>query len=189
MIDPTAFAMPFGGLPVPEPLLALLRFQNAQGDPPYSSALRLRVFERSPLAHGWSADPDFLSRLIPFAQAGGSNSIYALWQPDPSHALAPDRWPVAAFGDEGGEWIVARDARELLRLSSCDLAPRIDFDRIHYDRSELHHRKSAGIDAYVEWLKQNQQLAPMDDPDPILKAAQLQWQHDFERWIHRFLQG
>ncbi|MDH0863539.1 hypothetical protein [Mitsuaria sp. GD03876] len=189
MIDPTDYAAVFGGLPVPAPLQALMRFQNERGDEPYSSALRLARCDRAGLARGWCSDQEFLSRLIPIARAGASASFYALWDPDPSREPAPERWPVVAFGEEGGEWVVARDVRELLRLSSCDLAPRIDFDRVHYDRSEHHHRKSAGLEAYVDWLRVQQQLAPVEDADPILKAAQLQWQSDFEAWIHRFLQG
>ena len=189
MIDPTAFAAPFGGLPVPEALLALLRFQNEAGHGNYSAALTLTADDHSGLEHGWSDDPAFLSRLIPFARASASGSFYALWNPDPTQAPMPDRWPVVAFGDEGGEWIVARDVRELLRVSSCDVEPRIDFDRIHFFRSEHHHRQSDGIDAYIAWLREQLQLAPVDDPEEILKAAQREWQADFETWIHGFLQG
>lgn len=189
MIDPTAFAAPFGGLQVPEALLALLRFQNDVGYGNYSAALTLTDDDHSGLEHGWSGDPAFLSRLIPFARASASGSFYALWNPDPSQTPMPDRWPVVAFGDEGGEWIVARDVRELLRVSSCDVEPRIDFDRIHFFRSEHHYRKSDGLDAYLNWLREQLQLAPVDDPEEILKAAQREWQGDFETWLHGFLQG
>nr|WP_297529881.1 hypothetical protein [uncultured Roseateles sp.] len=189
MIDPTDFAAPFGDLPVPESLLALLRFQNDIGYGNYSAALTLTDDDHDGLRYGWSEDPAFLSRLIPFARATASGSFYALWNPDPSQPPMPDRWPVVAFGDEGGEWIVARDVRELLRVSTCDAEPRIDFDRIHYFRSEHHYRKSDGLDAYIEWLRVQLQLAPVDDPEPILAAAQREWQDDFERWIEPFLQG
>lgn len=189
MIDPTQFAAAFGGLPVPVSLLALLRFQNERDRVRYSAALTLSLDGHDALERDWSAESAFLSRLIPFARVGPLGSIYALWNPDPSQPPLPDRWPVVAFGDEGGEWIVARDVRELLRVSSCDVAPRIDFDRIHFFRSEHHHRPSAGIEAYVEWLRTELQLSPVDDPEEILKAAQAEWQAGFERWIQPFLQG
>ncbi|OWQ44380.1 hypothetical protein CDL60_25015 [Roseateles noduli] len=189
MIAPPDFAAPFGDLPVPDSLLALLRFQDEIGYGNYSAALTLTADDHDGLRHGWSGDPAFLSRLIPFARATASGSFYALWNPDPSHPPMPDRWPVVAFGDEGGEWIVARDVRELLRVSTCDVEPRIDFDRIHYFRSEHHYRKSDGLDAYIEWLREHLQIAPVDDPEAILAAAQQEWQDDFERWIEPFLQG
>ncbi|WP_423598583.1 hypothetical protein [Roseateles sp. MS654] len=188
MIDPNDFAAPFGDRPVPEPLLALLRFQNELRGAWYSAALRLSAENRSRLARGWSADPAFLSRLIPFARAGASGSFYALWDPDPSRMTTPAQWPVVAFGEDGGEWVVARDVRELLVIGSCDAEPRIDFDRAHYVRSEHHYRKSDGLDAYGEWLRASFQLEPVEDPDAILQAAQAEWQEELERWVQGVLE-
>jgi hypothetical protein len=189
MTDLHDYAASFGDLPVPAALLDLLRFQDEVGFGNYSQALSLSAQDRDGLRHGWSADPEFLARLVPFARASASGSFYALWNPDPSQPPLPDRWPVVVFGDEGGEWVVARDVRELLRVSTCDVEPMIDMDRVHYFRSEHHYRKSAGLDRYVEWLREHFQIAPVDDPEEILKAAQKEWQTRFERWMQPILGG
>ncbi|OWQ93871.1 hypothetical protein CDN99_05440 [Roseateles aquatilis] len=188
MIDPDDYAAQFGDLPVPAALQTLLRFQNEVGYGNYSEALTLSKEGRAGLRHGWSADPEFLARLVPFARATASGSFYALWNPDPSQPPMPDRWPVVVFGDEGGEWIVARDVRELLRVSTCDVEPCIDLDRVHFHRDEHRYRKTPGLDGYVEWLRERFQIAPVDDPEEILKAAQGEWQVAFERWANPILE-
>lgn len=188
MIDFHDYAAVFGDLPVPAALQDLLRFQNEVGYGNYSQALTLSVQDHEVLAIGWSDEDEFLDRMLPFAQASASGSFYVLWNPDPSLALPPDRWPVVVFGDEGGEWVIARDVRELLRVSTCDVEPMIDMDRVHYYRSEHHYRKSAELDRYVEWLRERFQIAPLDDPEEILKAAQQEWQTPFERWMQPILE-
>lgn len=61
-------------------------------------------------AAGWVADRALPDHLTPFAQANFSGSRYALWrmddQPDPGTL------PVVVFGDEGGEFVVARGLSE-----------------------------------------------------------------------------
>ncbi|MGW6023062.1 hypothetical protein [Streptomyces sp. NPDC055099] len=59
-----------------------------------------------------------LDRLVPFAQATGSGSFYALWRCDDCADLAT--LPVILFGDEGDLDVVASGLRELLRLLAID---------------------------------------------------------------------
>src|SRR4051794_33348434 len=95
--------------PVPE-LNLLMALQNRLGFENYADGFGLTDFgDTSGVEAGWSKDPEFLSRLVPFAQANGTGSMYALWRVDDRSDLAT--LPVVVFGDEGGQHVVARNLR------------------------------------------------------------------------------
>ncbi|MFC9330691.1 hypothetical protein [Kitasatospora sp. NPDC057015] len=138
----------------------------------------------SGLTAGWSADPAFLSRLVPFAQANGSGSIYALWRVDDRSDLAA--LPVVVFGDEGGQHVVARDLREFLRLLGYDTEISVDHDSAYFHRLD-DHEPSDGHPAYLAWLEERFGLAPADDPDEVVAAAQAEFGGPFADWARPFL--
>ncbi len=132
---------------------------------------------------GWSADPAFTGRLIPFAQANGSGSIYALWRADDRTDLAS--LPVVVFGDEGGHHVVARGLRELFRLLGFDSEVSVDWDSAYYYRGD-DQEDSEGHAAFVDWLK-GLCLDPARDPDAIVAAAQAEYEESFVTWCDSFL--
>lgn len=185
MIDPLRYAAQFGDLAVPATLMQLLAFQNSVGFGNYAHGITLSEQDKSGLT-SWSDDAAFLDRLVPFARASASGSFYAFWIDDATSSL--EQAPVAVFGDEGGEWIVARDLRELLALSSFDVEPRVDFDRVHFYKNMDHYQPSESLEAYQDWLRTHLQIVPVADPDPLVDAAQRQHQLDFEAWLRPFLE-
>jgi len=115
---------------------------------------------------------DALDRLIPFAQATGSGSFYAIWRVDDRTDLAT--LPVILFGDEGDLDVVGRGLRDLFRLLAVDDEQfYIDGD---YPPSTYH-------DEYVAWLAENFGLTPPDDPDLLVNPARAEFARPFVEWV------
>jgi len=170
--------------PVPE-LNDLHALQQRLGFEDYADGFGLTKFgDTSGLTAGWSKDPEFLRDLMPFAQANGTGSFYALWRVDDRGDLA--ELPVVVFGDEGGQHVVARDLRDLLRLLGFDAEVSVDWDEAYYYRDdEDEHRP--GHDEYVAWLEERFGLDPAADPDAIVEVAQEEYGERFAEWMAFFL--
>lgn len=175
------FTLNFDGRPVPDALARLLAFQQETGFEAYATGFGLRRDDKSGLTYGWSADPAFLSRLLPFAQANGSGSFYALWQHNDSTDL--NELPVVVFGDEGGEYVVAENIKGLLQLLTIDAEPMI-YNGIDYykDPEEGKEDGSPYAEAYRTWLQENFQLGPVADAAVIMEPAQAKHQAAFDAW-------
>jgi hypothetical protein len=170
--------------PVPE-LNLLKAFQDRTGYEQYSDGFGLLDYaDASGLEAGWSKDPDFLDRLIPFAQANGSGSFYALWRVDDRADLGT--LPVVVFGDEGGEFVVARDLRELLQLLGYDSEISV-YDEAYFYRDDDDHEASPYHQEYLAWLAENFGLAPEQDPAAVISAARAELGERFASWLRRFL--
>jgi hypothetical protein len=159
-MDKKEFATNFGKHATPQALEKLLAFQE-------------------------SADAAFQEKLMPFAQANGSGSFYALWD-DGSKSTSD--MPVVAFGDEGGVHVVAENARGLLQLLCFDAEPMIDFDEVTYYKNEDDHEPSDKHDEYVEWLKQELDLAPAD-PKAVMQAATAKHKAKFDAWFGKYVES
>ncbi|MGK4595357.1 hypothetical protein [Amycolatopsis sp. w19] len=127
-------------------------------------------------------DSAFLSRLIPFAQANGSGSTYAIWRADDETDLALA--PIVVFGDEGGEHVVARDFTDFLRLLGFDAEIMVDHDSAYYYRAEDDDH-SGSHELFVEWLR-GRGLTPSEDPDAVVAAAREAHGDRFRAWITPF---
>jgi hypothetical protein len=175
----------------PFPELDLLReFDQRLGPVFHSDGFELIDFGDVSYVDSWSAKPAFLERVLAFAQANGSGSVYALWRPDDGADLA--KAPVVVFGDEGGVHVVARDIRDLLRLLTLDTEISVDWERAYFWREEEEH--SPGHDRYLAWLVALGLLpADPDDGDEaghgLLAQAQADFGPAFARWNAPFLTG
>ncbi|MFI1990397.1 hypothetical protein [Actinoplanes sp. NPDC020271] len=170
--------------PVPE-LNLLKAFQDKFGYEAYADGFGLDDFaDRSGLVAGWSADPEFLARLTPFARATGGGSFYAFWHVDNRSDLAT--LPIVVFGDEGGQHVVARHLRELFQLLAYDTEISVDWDEAYYYRAgdEEH---SDSHDEFVTWLAEHFDLAPATDPDAIVNAARSEFGDSFTVWSNAYL--
>ena len=169
---------------IPE-LNLLQKFQDRVGYGAYAESFGLDDFDdKSGLEAGWSKDPEFLARLIPFATATGGGSFYAFWRVDDRADLAT--LPVVVFGDEGGEHVVAGDLRGLFRLLTLDCEPTVDHEHMFFFRLE-DEEDSDAHDEYVAWLNEHFGLAVVDDPDEIVDAAQAEYSERFNVWKSRYL--
>lgn len=186
------YAAVFAPYPAPALLADLLEFQNRMDAEhgsedyfaDYCNALRLSDQERYGL-ETWSEDPEFLSGLFPFAVANGSGSSYALWRRDPQAPI--EAWPVVLLGDEGGEWIVARDLAEMLAITSADIEPQTISDSVYFFQDDEEEEAAPGthVDAYRNWLAARG-IAVLSDPAPVVETAQAALQAEFDQWKGRF---
>ncbi|MDR6315875.1 hypothetical protein [Actinoplanes couchii] len=169
---------------IPE-LRLLQEFQTGTGYGAYSECFGLDDWnDTSGLEAGWSKDPEFLARLIPFATATGGGSFYAIWRADDREDLAA--LPVVVFGDEGGEHVIAGDLRGLLRLLTYDTEPSVDHEEVYFHRPDDSGHSEAH-DEFVTWLGTHFGLAATDDPDEIVRAAQAEWGERFAAWKEPYL--
>ena len=172
--------------PVPE-LNLLKEFQDEAGFEDYAEGFGLTDYnDNSGLRAGWSKDPEFLARLVPFAQANGTGSFYAFWRIDDRTDLAT--LPIVVFGDEGGQHVVARHLRELLQLLGFDAEISVDWDEAYYYRDDEDEHRD-GHDDYVAWLDQNFGLSPAEDPDSVVATAKAELGERFAAWTSDFLAG
>ena len=168
-----------------EELNLLKEFQDRVGYENFARGFGLTEYgDVSGLVAGWSDDPACTGRLIPFAQATGGGSFYALWRVDDrdDHATLP----VVVFGDEGGEHVVARHVRELFQLLGFDEEISVEHDNAYFYRDEDEPHADCH-DEYVTWLDRHFGLPVAKDPDAVLAAAQAEFGGRFADWIRPFL--
>ncbi|MES4906947.1 MULTISPECIES: hypothetical protein [unclassified Streptomyces] len=161
--------------PVPE--LNLLAEFEAGVDDLYAAGFSLDTFGRD---NSFLRNPELEDRLILFAEANTSGSLYALWRLDDRTDLAT--LPVVILGDEGGIHLVARDIRGFLQfLASLEEEPCCDWDE------SLGFRDSEPTpcrDEYISWLDRHFGLAPLDDAYDSVEAALVELGKAFATWIH-----
>lgn len=172
------FAKNFPGHTVPPELAKLLVFQNETGFETYSDGFGLYVDDKSGL-RSWSDKPEFLDGLLPFAQANGSGSFYALWLDGTGRSLSET--PVIACGDEGGLHVVAGNVRELMQLLTYDVEPMIELDSITFYRSD-DYAPRASLAKFKDWLKSELGLDAVDEADRLVSAAEERHGAAFAVW-------
>lgn len=176
------FSRNFGENPIPQALAQLFEFQDQTGFEYYAEGFGLQYDDKSGLRYGWSPEPAFLDKLMPFAQANGSGSFYALWQFDDKLDLS--ELPVVVFGDEGGEYVVAENIKGLLQLLTIDAEPIIS-SRISFYRDPEDDSSDYAAD-YRNWLKEFFDLEPVEEAETILVPAQQKYQAAFNEWKKQF---
>ena len=176
------YAKNFRDQSMPAELAKLLAFDQ-QVEDFYSEGFELGSYGPDELST-WSEEEGFLSRLIPFAQATGGGSVYALWLHPAGVPLSEA--PVVVFGDEGGVHIVAKNLRALLEILSFDTEPSIDWDEVYYYKSD-DHEPSERADDYARWLQAEFGLAPVSDADALVSAAQQEHKQAFDAWVQQFV--
>lgn len=183
MVLPADFAKNFAGHSMPKELEKLLAFDERADGSYYSDGFELVEDDKSGLA-SWSEDPAFLGGLLPFAQANGSGSFYALWA---AGGGAPSEMPVVVFGDEGGVHVVAENVRALLQLLTFDVEPMIDHDEATFYKDEDDYEESDARPDYVAWLKKELDLEPIDAAKPLVARAQAKHKAAFDKWMSKYV--
>ncbi|MEV0774505.1 hypothetical protein ACIBLA_35635 [Streptomyces sp. NPDC050433] len=128
-----------------------------------------------------------VDRLIPFAQATGSGSFYALWQCDDRLDLST--LPVVFFGDEGDLDIAADGMRQFFQVLALDTEHFLADDEEDEDEDDEEHRRelSKGHAEYLAWLKRTFNLGlpedPLANPHRISDAARKTYGQRFVAWL------
>ncbi|MDX3230841.1 hypothetical protein [Streptomyces sp. ME19-01-6] len=183
--------------PVPE-LSLLKELEDRIGGENISTGFDLTEFGATTGIHTWSDDPEFLDSFLSFAAANATGSIYAIWRVDDRANLAD--LPVVVFGDEGGIAVVARNLRELFQQLACDKALYVgDYDAgfddeddedDRDDRDDRDAEEQSAYDRhpeYLAWLEQHFGLAPAEDPNALVVAAEKELAARFANWVGRFI--
>ncbi|MBN9297559.1 MAG: SMI1/KNR4 family protein [Filimonas sp.] len=169
---------------LPEALLKLFDFQeNVSSFEYYAEGFGVIEDDKTGLKT-WARNKGFLNRLNPFAQANGTGSFYTIWNDGTGKPV--DQMPIAVFGDEGGIHIVARNILELLQMLTYDAEIYVDFDSAYFYKDEDDYEESPDHKAYLDWLKENYNLGPVEDPDRLIEAAQQQYKQSFDAWLSLF---
>jgi len=134
----------------------------------------------------WSKDKDFLDKLMPFAQANGTGSMYALWDDSKNKSL--NELPVVVFGDEGGYHIVAKNITELMQLLTFDSEISVDHEEVYFYKDEDDYEESENLSEYKNWLKENFNLDSVEEEEAtaIIEAAQEEYKEDFDQWFSQY---
>ncbi len=169
---------------LPGVLDKLIDFQNdVSGFEYYAQGFGLTIDDKLGLK-SWSEASEFLDKLLPFAQANGSGSFYAIWNNDSSQSI--DNMPVVVFGDEGGTHVVAENILQLLQLIAYDTEISVEWNNAFFYKDEDDYEASEDLQKYIEWLKINFNTAPLQDPNATIQAAQDKYKASFDQWFKQY---
>lgn len=168
---------------IPSELEKLIYFQsNISSFENYSKGFGVLVDDKSGLK-SWSEAGDFLARLFPFAQANGTGSFYTIWNDGTNKPL--NEMPIVVFGDEGGVHVVAENLLQLLHLLTYDTEIWVDFDETYFYKDE-NDEESEDLGKYLNWIKGDYKLNPIEVPDAVIKNAQQKYKASFEAWFGQY---
>lgn len=170
---------------ITEELTQFFEINDELGFENYSQGFGLYEDDKSGIA-SWSEDQEFLDKLMPFAQANGSGSMYVLWNNESGKSL--NELPVVVFGDEGGYHIIAKNIFEFMRLLTFDNEISVDHEAVYFYKDEDDYEESENLSEYVTWIKENFNLDPVttEDTETIIEAAQEEYKEDFDNWVSKY---
>lgn len=184
MIDTNKFKENLQLEAIPEALEKLIYFQNntsSYGN--YSQGFGVYIDKGYGL-ESWSGEADFLIRLYPVAQANGSGSFYSIWNDGTEKEM--DQMPVVVFGDEGGVHVVAGNILELMHLLTYDTEISINSDEAYFYMDEEDYEESEDLREYLKWIKNEYNLDQINNPNDLIKSAQLKHKEAFDIWFKQY---
>lgn len=183
-MDKQAFKENLGIDALPEVLDKLIDFQNnVSGFEYYAQGFGLTIDDKLGLK-SWSEAIGFLDPLLPIAQANGSGSFYAIWNHDTAQSI--DNQPVLVFGDEGGTHIVAENILQLLQLIAYDTEISVEWTQAYFYKDADEYEASRDLQEYIQWLKMNFNVEPLQDPGVTIQAAQEKYKASFDEWFKQY---
>jgi hypothetical protein len=184
-MDINEFKGNIGVKKLPKELEELINFQNTLSDISYySNGFEIRIDRKIGLQYGWCDKEEFLNKLIPFASANSSGSIYSIWINDNEKSL--NKMPIVVFGDEGGVHIIAENIFELLHLLTYDVEICVDEDRAYFEKDNNKYKESKNHEKYIKWIKEHYYLEKIEDPEKIIKKAQEKYKDGFDKWFKKY---
>jgi len=183
MINITTFKENLGLSEIPVELEKLIYFQNnISSFESYSQGFGVLIDDKLGLK-SWTENEAFLNALIPFAQANGSGSFYAIWNDGKNKAI--NQMPIVVFGDEGGVHVVAENILQLLHLLTFDTEIWVDFDQTYFYKDKS-YEESEDLGQYLAWMKGDYDLNPIEAPNELIKSAQEKHHENFKKWFAQY---
>nr|WP_199082151.1 hypothetical protein [Pedobacter sp. ASV19] len=174
----SAFKKNFQGREIPRELVLLYDFQ--QDHPNYAQYFLLRGYDLS-ILRNWSENEAFQKYIIPFARATSFGAIYALW--DDGSGKETKDMPVVVLDIENGRDVVAENVLQFLRLLSYDIEPVLDSETVKLSNDRDNYATSNNIEAYTEWLMENFDVEPVEEPfEEIIGPAEDKFADAFWNW-------
>jgi len=184
MVNIIEFKENLGLAEVPSELEKLIYFQNnISSFENYAQGFGVLIDDKSGLK-SWSEDENFLNRLLPFAQANGTGSFYAIWNDGTNKGL--NQMPIAVFGDEGGVHIVAENIQQFLHLLTYDTEIWVDFEETYFYKNEKSYEESEDLAEYLKWMKGDYNLDRIETPNELIKTAQQKHKENFDQWFGQY---
>jgi hypothetical protein len=177
----TEFEQNFKDFTISKELIFLKSFQDNLQD--FSQGFYLSVNDEAGIKT-WSENKDFLNRLMTFAQANGSGSIYAIWNDGTDKQL--NELPIVVFGDEGGVHIVAENTLQLMQLLTFDTEISVDHAKAYFYKDEDNYVESKDNASYKKWLKENFKIDSVKEPNEIIRIAQQKYKSTFDNWFGQY---
>lgn len=182
-IDIKEFKNNWGLTAIPEELEKLIYFQSHISSAEfYSHGFAVTIDDKSGLK-SWSEDSSFLDRLLPFAQANGTGSFYAIWNDGTTKPI--NEMPVVVFGDEGGTHIVAENILQLLHLITFDTEISVDLKHAYFYKGG-DYEKSRDLNKFLKWMLENYGLNQTLNPSEIITSAQRKHKEEFDKWFSQY---
>ena len=129
----------------------------------------------------WSDDTEFLYAFQEFAQANQSGSSYAFWLLEENI----DHCPIVVFGDEGGCYVVAENLKDFLHFLSYDVQISV-YEGVSFYKDEDDYEESEQRQLYIDWLKSNLNLEPINEETEVEKLIQ-KASHKYQKQLDDFL--
>ncbi|MGO1001940.1 hypothetical protein [Lysobacter sp. CA196] len=173
-----SFQRNFHGQPLPKEFIWLYAFQQRM--PAFAQGFALIEYDGRALK-AWSGKDDFSRRLMPFASANRAGALLALWDEGLGKEL--DQMPVVALSEAAGMHVIAGGVLELMRILTYDIDIIVEFEGLGFYNDQEGYEVSAHGDAYTDWLKENFDADPVENPWEIVDIAQEAHGEAFEVWL------
>ncbi len=167
------FAKNFPNFEITKEFISLINFEQQYGAESYSNTFALSINKNnvdSNFISTWSKEKEFKNKFMPFANANGMGSIYALWINESNKKL--NELPVVVFGDEGGIHIVCENILQLLQLLTYDVELSVNSKETYFYKDKEEYEERQNSKQYRKWLKENFSLGVIKQPNDIIKKSQ-----------------
>lgn len=171
----------FGNYYPPKILVELLDLQNKY----YDYAKGFGIFGEGTLAiQHISMAAEFLTKILCFAN-DEKGSTFAVWDDKTEKDIK--EMPIIVIGDKEGMHVIAENVKQLLQLLTFDITISVDNDQVYFNKDIANHKKSLHHNFFLNWLKENYQIARTGEPNRIIKSAQGKYKIQFDNWLLNFV--
>ena len=181
---------------LPKNLLKLIKFDKMVRNLPsdfgyYAAGFELSLEQDDSALMTYSDDINFINSFYEIGMSDGSGGGYYFWLYDESVSLS--NAPIVFFGSEGEVGIATENFDDLLKMLSLDSHVSFYEDDDNEAMSTIYipfdsyDRKSEFHDLYVNWLKDECNLNPIEDRELFIIKAQERYQNKYYNFLKKYI--